>query len=34
MQPSATHTSNSDKTSVDLTWEAPGDPTTSDVRVW
>lgn len=34
IQPSATHPNANDKTLVDLTWQAPGDPSTSDVTVW
>ena len=33
MQPSATHTNNQFKSTVDVTWEAPGDAT-SDVTMW
>ena len=33
MQPSATHTNPSDKSSVEVIWEAPGDAT-SDVTIW
>ena len=33
-QPSATHPNASDKTTVDLTWEAPGGNLMSDVTIW
>ena len=33
LQDSATHTSRSLKSSVDVTWQAPGD-STSDVTLW
>lgn len=34
MQDSATHTDGSDKTSVDVTWQVPGDPMMSNVTLW
>ena len=33
-QDSATHTNRNDKTAIDLTWQAPGGPSTANVTLW
>ena len=33
-QSSATHTNRNDKTAVDLTWQAPGGPSTANITMW